>query len=219
MEKLLSIEYSPGQYPGINTTDMFRDPEIFAFIRKEVTPYLETFARPSVWHAACSTGQEVYSMAILLQEAGLLPLVRLLGTDYSPENIEVCRKGEYQQYLLEGYQRNFQGTGVKRKFREFITKLPGRFQLTDDLRHHVKFTQHNLLLDNSPGQFSCIFCRNVMIYYSVAERQKMLELITESLQPMGFLCLGKVEDLRFSPIGNKYRQWKKGLPVYQKISN
>lgn len=229
MTQAQSIEYSKGalapgrdftQQPGVisGLTELFRDPDYFRLIRQEIIPYLETFSHPRVWHVGCSTGEEVFSMAILLQEAAILNKTDILATDTYQHRLIQAKNGRLGLRLQEKYQLNFQESGVKGNFEDYFTTSAGYLELKASIRKKLNFFRHDIIQGASPNTFSCIFCRNVLFYYPPEKQLQILEKLLDSLSPMGFLVLGRVEDLRFSPLKKHLRILRKDYSIYQKTT-
>lgn len=199
-------------------TEMFRDPGIFQLIRTQILPYLETFLSIKVWHIGCSTGEEAYSMAMLLKQAALLDKATLFATDKYQHRILQAKSGRYAASKFPQYAENFYKSGLKGSFENYLIRNSSYLQLMPEINSSVNFFQHDIQAEASINSFSCIFCRNVLIYYSPQEKVKILKKILESLEPMGFLILGHVEDLRFSPLNKYLKPLAKNLPIYQKVS-
>lgn len=199
-------------------TELFRDPTYFHFIRQEIIPYLETFSHPKIWHVGCSTGEEVFSMAILLQEAALLNKTDILATDTYQHRLIQAKNGRLGIRMREQYQRNFKESGVKGTFEDYFTTGPGYLELKADILQKLNFFRHDIIQGASPNTFSCIFCRNVLFYYPPEKQLQILEKLLDSLSPMGFLVLGRVEDLRFSPLKKHLKILRKAYSIYQKTS-
>lgn len=199
-------------------TELFRDPDYFRLIRQEIIPYLETFSHPKIWHVGCSTGEEVFSMAILLQEAALLNKTDILATDTYQHRLIQAKNGRLSKRMLEQYQSNFRESGAKGKFEDYFNKSAGYLELNESILPKLNFFRHDILQGASPNTFSCIFCRNVLFYYPPEKQVQILEKLLDSLSPMGFLVLGRVEDLRFSPLKKHLRILRKGYSIYQKTS-
>lgn len=199
-------------------TEMFRYPEIFRFVQTQLLPYLETFPSIKVWHIGCSTGEEAYSMAILLQQADLLHKATLFATDKYQHRISQGKSGRYSVEKFLQYAENFQSSGLSGKLEDYLTRNSSYLQLKSPIHTSVNFFQHDVCAEASINTFSCIFCKNVLIYYSPEEKVKILRKILESLEPMGFLILGHIEDLRFSPLNKYLKRLDKNLPIYQKVT-
>lgn len=201
----------------VGTTRMFRNPDFFRVFQREVLTYLAGFPSVSFWHAGCSTGEEVYSTAILLSRAGILDTAHLYGTDREEARLEIARLASYNSSRLARYAHNYQQVRGKGDLNRFFLPVDSCFQVIPKVRDRVSFFQHDLLRDSGFLQFHCVFCRNVLIYYAGRERSQILKCLDESLRPLGFLCLGRVEELTQMPWCNNYRQVAPGYPIYQKI--
>lgn len=199
----------------VNITDMFRDPLCYKAIREHVIPHLAEQPFIRIWHAGCSTGQEVYSMAILLQETGLLQKSLLYATDIKPQVIETARKGIFPLEHMKHYSENYIRTGGIEDFSRYYTARYDKVIFNEDLRSRMIFATHNLVSDASFNEFQLIFCRNVMIYFNKSLQDKVLLLFDNSLATQGHLVLGPRETLRVSPLHTRYekvgteRIWKK----------
>ncbi len=199
----------------VNVTEMFRDPHFYNVLRTEILPVLATKPFIRVWHAGCSTGEEVFSMAILLKEANLLHKSLLYATDLSTTVLNTARKGVFQLRAMQQYSENYIASGGKKDFSDYYTANYGLVKFGDDLLDKMVFSQHNLVSDRSFNEFDIILCRNVMIYFDKALQEKVLELFDTSLAKLGFLALGTKETMKFSSVYNRYEQvnrekiWKK----------
>jgi chemotaxis protein methyltransferase CheR len=200
----------------VNVTEMFRDPFFYEAMRKEVLPVLATYPLIRVWHAGCSTGEEVYSMAILLQEANLLQKSLLYATDINPEVLEKAKEGIFPLSQMKQYSENYILAGGKKEFSSYYTSRYDRAKFDRQLTQRMIFATHNLVSDGSFNEFQLILCRNVMIYFDKELQNRVLHLFDQSLQPLGFLALGAKETLRFSPLAFNYKSvgkekiWRKG---------
>ncbi|MBF0142020.1 MAG: protein-glutamate O-methyltransferase CheR [Magnetococcales bacterium] len=184
----------------VNTTGMFRDPGVFRFLARELFPLLATYPFVNIWHAGCSTGEEVYSLAILLQEAGLYDRCRIYATDLNPEALEAARAGVYPVGRLPEYAGAYVEAGGRGSFSDHYHARYDYFRLDPALRANVLFSTHNLATDAVFVETHLIFCRNVLIYFDRALQDRVLGLFLESLVEGGFLCLGSRESLLFSVI-------------------
>ena len=200
----------------VNVTEMFRDPAFYAVLQKEVLPVLATYPLIRIWHAGCSTGEEVYSMAILLQEANLLQKSLLYATDLNPDVLEKAKDGIFPLSQMKQYSENYILAGGKKEFSSYYTSRYDRAKFDNSLRQKMIFATHNLVSDRSFNEFQLILCRNVMIYFDKELQDRVLHLFDQSLEPLGFLALGSKETLRFSSIASSYKQvskekiWRKG---------
>lgn len=179
----------------VRVSDIFRDPEFWATLRQQVVPTLRTYPTLKLWLAGCASGEEVYSMAILLEEEGLTSRSVVYATDLSVEGLAEAREGVYAQARLATFIENYQSAGGKRRFEDYCTLAYDRLAMDSSLRRNVVFFEHNLISDYSPGQMNVVLCRNVLIYFDVDTRQRTLELFRGSLNPSGYLCLGMSEAL------------------------
>jgi len=190
----------------VNVTEMFRDPLFYKVLRNEVLPVLATKPFIRVWHAGCSTGEEVYSMAILLQEANLLHKSLLYATDLNPTVLDSARKGVFQLRMMKQYSENYIVSGGKKDFSEYYTAHYGLAKFRDELSEKLVFSQHNLVSDRSFNEFDLILCRNVLIYFDKDLQEKALQLFDDSLSKLSYLALGTKETIKFSPMHKRYEQ-------------
>ena len=173
----------------VNLTELFRNPDVWLMMRDEI---LANFRRSSIniWHAGCSTGEEVYTMAMVLEQKGMLGGTRALGTDLSQKALKAATKGDYSQVLLKQYLKPFLQYFPYMQMETFFDFKEVHASIKRQYQQHVRFELHNLVHDPSPGTFDMIFCRNVMIYFDEKLKCKVLDLLFESLQPGGFLIIG-----------------------------
>lgn len=190
----------------VNVTEMFRDPVFYQCLRTEVLTTLTAKPFIRIWHAGCSTGEEVYSMAILLKEANLLHKSLLYATDLNPEVLETARKGIFAMAPMKQYSENYIASGGTNEFSSYYTAQYGHVKFQEDLAEKMIFSTHNLVSDRSFNEFDLILCRNVLIYFDKALQEHVLNLFDESLGTLGFLALGAKETLKFSGIHSKYKQ-------------
>lgn len=199
----------------VNVTEMFRDPQFYKVLRNEILPVLATKPFIRIWHAGCSTGEEVYSMAILLKEANLLHKSLLYATDLSPSVLAAARKAVFPLRMMKQYSENYIASGGKLDFSDYYTAHYGFAKFGEDLVEKMVFSQHNLVSDRSFNEFDIILCRNVMIYFDKDLQDNVLQLFDESLARLGYLALGTKETLKFSQLKKRYEQhnkdkiWKK----------
>lgn len=193
----------------VNVTEMFRDPSFYAVLREKVLP--EIAAKPfiRIWHAGCSTGEEVYSMAILLEEAGLLHKSLIYATDINPEVVEKTRKGIFPLAQMREYSENYIASGGKQDFSSYYTAHYDRVIFREGLRDKMICATHNLVSDGSFNEFQLILCRNVLIYFDKPLQNRVLHLFDNSLESLGFIALGAKETLKFSDISTYYSQLEK----------
>ena len=183
----------------VTVTAMFRDPEFFAAIRQRVVPVLRTYPFFNVWHAGCATGEEVYSMAILLEEEGLYDRARIYATDLDARALAHAREGIYPARDVRDYTRNYQAAGGRRAFSDYYHAGYGAVKFKARLAKHLTFAQHNLVTDGVFAEIHVVVCRNVFIYFDRTLQARVSNLFHESLCPGGFLGLGAKESIRFTP--------------------
>ena len=202
---------------SVNVTAMFRDPGFYAAFREEVIPLLRTYPFIRIWHAGCSTGEEVYSMAILLQEEGLYDRSRLYATDINEVVLQQAKAGIFPLERMQEYTENYIRAGGKRSFSEYYTAKYDGALFTPALRQNVVFSQHNLVTDRSFSEFNVVLCRNVLIYFDKTLQKRVHGLFYESLVNFGILCLGSKESLKFSEYEGCYEQISKMEKIYRKV--
>ena len=201
---------------SINVTAMFRDPGFYRAFREQVIPLLRTYPFIRVWHAGCSTGEEVYSMAILLEEEGLLQRSRLYATDINEVVLQQARAGIFPLERMQEYTENYIKAGGKRAFSEYyVAKYDGAL-FNPSLTEHVVFSQHNLVTDRSFSEFNVILCRNVLIYFDRSLQTRVHRLFYDSLVNFGILGLGSKESLKFSQYEGCYEQIA-SEKIYRKV--
>jgi chemotaxis protein methyltransferase CheR len=174
----------------VNLTEMFRNPEIWVQIHDELLPKLEKKIRINVWHAGCSSGEEVYTMAIVLRDKSLLYKTRALATDLSSTILAQAMQGTYSHVLLDKYKSSFQKYLPNGKIDDCFTQEGRYLKIKDELKKHVEFRQHNLVQDPIDRKFEIIFCRNVMIYFDDKLKMKVLKLFHDALASDGFFIIG-----------------------------
>jgi len=190
----------------VNVTEMFRDPSFYHVLRNDVLPTLAAKPFIRIWHAGCSTGEEVYSMAILLREAGLLPKSLLYATDLNPDVLDVARRGIFPLAPMKQYSGNYQLSGGTRDFSLYYTAQYDHVKFIDELGTRMVFSTHNLVSDHSFNEFDLIVCRNVLIYFNKDLQERVLRLFDDSLGPLSYLALGSRETLKLSGIQTNYKQ-------------
>jgi chemotaxis protein methyltransferase CheR len=202
----------------VNVTEMFRDPGFFKSLRENVLPYLASFQHIRIWNAGCSTGEEVYSYAILLKEHDLYSRCQLYGTDINSDVLDTARKGIYDLKNMKLYSGNFSESGTENSLSDFYTAMYDAAAINNNLKNKTLFSAHNLVSDGVFNEFQLISCRNVLIYFTVKLQERVIELFYDSLQPLGFLCLGTKECLRSERIASKFKVIDKKFNIYQKIA-
>jgi chemotaxis protein methyltransferase CheR len=205
---------------SVSVTDMFRDAGFYRSLVEFVFPHLSTYPFLKVWIAGCDTGEEAYSVAILLKEAGLLERSCIYATDFNERSLDTARSGIYPIEKLERYEANYQAAGGRAWFRDYCVEKHSGFTMREDLRVRITFANHNLVTDGVFGEMQLISCRNVLIYFNQALRNHVISRTCESLCDLGFFCLGSRESLRdtetvklFRPICKQWRIFRKAAPA------
>jgi chemotaxis protein methyltransferase CheR len=201
---------------SINVTAMFRDPGFYAAFRAQVVPLLRTYPFLRIWHAGCSTGEEVFSMAILLQEEGLYDRARIYATDINEVVLQGARAGIFPLEKMKEYTENYLKAGGTRSFSEYYTAMYDGALFNSSLTKNVVFSQHNLVTDGSFAEFHVILCRNVMIYFDRELQNRVHDLFYASLVPLGILCLGNKETIRFTRYEDRYEALNLKEKVYRR---
>lgn len=201
---------------SINVTAMFRDPGFYQAFRQHVVPLLRTYPFMRLWHAGCATGEEVYSMAILLQEEGLYDRSRIYATDINEVVLQKAKEGIFPLDRMQEYTENYIAAGGKRAFSDYYLAKYGGALFDDSLRRNVVFSLHNLVTDRSFAEFNVILCRNVLIYFDKALQARVHGLFYDSLAMFGVLVVGSKESLRFSPHEDCYEQINGPEKIYRK---
>src|SRR5216117_161197 len=202
---------------SINVTAMFRDPTFYVAFRQKIVPLLRTYPYTRIWVAGCSTGEEVYSLAILLQEEGVADRARIYATDINESVLERARSGVFPLDKMREYTQNYIKAGGTRAFSEYYLAKYDGAQFQRSLIENVVFAQHNLVSDRSFNEFNVIICRNVMIYFDRALQDRVHELFFESLIMFGVLGLGHKESIRFSPHEAGYEELDPSEKLYRKV--
>lgn len=203
---------------SVNVTEMFRDPLFFAAVREEVVPLLQTYPYIKVWHAGCSTGEEVYSMAILLLEEGLLERSIIYATDFNQSVLGKASQAIYPIDRIKQYSINYNLSGSKATLSDYFTVDSQYAKLSEELKRQVVFSDHNLVTDGVFGEMNIIICRNVLIYFNRDLQKRVFRLFYDSLVNGGILGLGSKESLLFSGLKKEFTHireniFRKNLPV------
>jgi chemotaxis protein methyltransferase CheR len=202
---------------SVNVTAMFRDPSFFLRVREKVVPFLRTYPFSRIWVAGCSTGEEVYSLAIVLAEEGLADRVRIYATDINEAVIERAKLGVFPLDKMQDYTQNYIRAGGTRSFSEYYVARYDGARFAQELVDGVVFAQHNLASDAAFNEFHVITCRNVMIYFAQPLQQRVHELFYDSLAMFGVLALGQKETIRFSPREDDYEDLDAEERLYKKV--
>jgi len=202
---------------SINVTAMFRDPTFYSAFRAKVVPLLRTYPFTRIWVAGCSTGEEVYSLAILLREEGLYDRTRIYATDINESVLERARMGVFPLEKMREYTQNYIKAGGTSAFSEYYLAKYDGAQFQRALTENVVFAQHNLVSDGSFNEFNVIICRNVMIYFDRILQDRVHRLFYESLVTFGVLGLGHKESVRFSPQADRFEELDPNEKLYRKV--
>ena len=204
------------QYFTIPVTEMFRDPSYFLSLREKVIPHLKTYPSLKIWVAGCSTGEEVYSFAILLQEEGLLDRTTLYATDINPRGLEKAEKGVYELKKIEKFTQSYQKSGGKRFLSDYYTAGFASVKIDSALKKNVVFANHSLVTDASFSETHLISCRNVLIYFGSELKDRARGLFKESLCSKGFLGLGDSETIQNTQHQKYFDPFVKKDRIFQK---
>lgn len=205
---------------SVPVSDMFRDPPVFQALRERVLPMLASYPRINIWQAGCAHGQEVYSLAILLEEAGLYERSQIYATDFNATALQRAQEGIYPAKEAQLWSRNYQAAGGTRSLADYYSARYDFIKLDQRLRRNVIFANHNLVTDKVFCEAHLVLCRNVLIYFSNPLQERTLALFRDSLVRGGFLCLGLRENLEFAPIATEFstldgahRLYRRAQPV------
>ncbi len=203
---------------SINVTEMFRDPEFFLAFRERVVPVLREYPFIRIWHAGCSTGEEVYSMAILLHEEGLYQKTRIYATDLQENILEKAKKAVFALEKMKVYTKNYHAAGGTQAFSEYyMVSNDKKVALAPYLSENIVFAPHNLVTDQSINEFHVVICRNVLIYFNNFLQERVLNLFHDSLHYGGFLGLGAKEDIKFTAWNKFYDRFAPDEKIFRKI--
>jgi chemotaxis protein methyltransferase CheR len=202
---------------SVHTTSMFRDPDVYRTIRSDVVPVLRTYPFVRIWHAGCSSGEEVYSLAIVLHEAGIYERCRIYATDISDSVLDRARKGIFPLRAMRDYTTAYQHASGTQDFSSYYSADAENVVFRASLRRNLIFSQHNLVCDAAFNEFQLILCRNVVIYFDEALRTRVHELFYNSLPKLGLLVLGKRESLRATRVEPFYQEVVPGLRIFRRM--
>ena len=203
---------------SINVTAMFRDPQFYTAFAQHVVPQLRTYPFTRIWVAGCSTGEEVYSLAILLSEHDLYHRTRIYATDINQLVLEQAKAGVYPLDRMRDYTENYIRAGGRRSFSEYYVAAYGGALFDEALRENVVWAQHNLAQEGSFNEFHVILCRNVLIYFDRTLQNRVHRLFYESLGRFGVLCLGNKESLRFSAYDSCFEEIDAEARMYRRVT-
>ncbi len=201
----------------VNVTEMFRDPTFYKALNAQVLPYLATFQHIKIWSAGCSSGEEAYSLAMLMQEAGLKDKSFIYGTDINAEMLAQAKRGIYTLRNIKSYAENYKQAGLPGTLTDHFTIMYDAAAVHNELKRNTLFSVHNLISDSVFNEFQMICCRNVFIYFESSLQDKILEIFYNSLCNLGFLCLGSKETIRSDYYRKRLKVVNSRENIYQKI--
>jgi len=204
------------QQVSVTVTEMFRDPVFYKSIRENVLKRLATYPFIKVWIAGCATGEEIYSIAIVLQEEGLLNRSVIYATDINQKSLQIAKDGVYPVENMKTYTGNYQKAGGTKSFSEYYKAKYNSVMFDKSLKQNIVFAPHNLAVDRSFNEFQLILCRNVLIYFNQHLQNKVINLFYESLCPFGFLGLGSKESLLFSDKKKHFEETDRKEKIFMK---
>ena len=202
---------------SVTVTEMFRDPWVFKIIREQVVPALKIFPKINIWHAGCATGEEVYSMAIILKEEGLLEHTQIYATDFNNNSLDYAKEGIYPLENLQLFTKNYRTSGGKNSFMDYFHVKYNSAKINNDLKKNIVFTNHNLVTDKVFGEMNLIVCRNVLIYFKQVLQNRVLGLFNKSLKARGFLVLGDKETTQFSTKSDCFEMFSAKEKIFRRI--
>ncbi len=201
---------------SIKVTEMFRDPSFFQAFREQTLPLLRQEPEIRIWHAGCATGEEAYSMAVLLLEEGLLHKSKIYATDMNEAAIAAAKQGKFPLKRMQAFTKNYIQAGGLQEFSTYYTTDHEFAYFSEAIKAGITFAQHNLVTDRSFNEFHLILCRNVLIYFDSELQGRVHELFFNSLTKNGFLCLGHMESL-FSDLKSEYEDFNAGERIFRKL--
>jgi len=201
---------------SITVTEMFRDQHFYKSMREKVIPILKTYPFIKIWHAGCATGEEAYSMAIILKEEGLYERTTIYATDFNQRVLDLAKEGIFSNKMMADYTSNYQLSGGKEAFSNYYTSSYDNVIMKQSLKQNIVWANHNLVTDSVFAEVNLILCRNVLIYFDKDLQNKVQELFYNSLINGGLLCLGSKEGLRFTDYAEKYYELDKKQRIFKK---
>lgn len=201
---------------SITVTEMFRDPEVYRKIREKVIPFLKTYPFIKIWHAGAATGEEVYSLAIVLKEEGLYEKATIFATDFNDASLDEAKKGIFALENVKQYTSNYQRAGGTASFSDYYHAQYGAITIDQSLKKNITVANHNLVMDGVFSETHLIMCRNVLIYFNKELQNRVLNLFYDSLARGGILCLGTKESLQFSEVQDRFSVIDAKSKIYQK---
>ncbi|MDF2544468.1 MAG: chemotaxis protein CheR [Herbinix sp.] len=204
---------------SINITEMFRDPLFYKTFRNEVVPILKTYPFIKIWHAGCSTGEEAYSMAVLLKEEGLYERAQIFATDFNVNVLRKAKEGIFPIDIIKEYTHNYQVAGGKASFSDYYIAKYDSVIFDQSLKEKIIFAEHNLVTDGVFGEMNVILCRNVLIYFDKELQNRTIKLFLESLSNGCFLCLGSKETVKYSEWADHFDPFVENHNIYRRKLN
>jgi len=201
---------------SITVTSMFRDPDVYESLQRNVLPLLRTHPFVRIWHAGCATGEEVYSLAILLEEQGIYDRCTIFATDFNDEALSMAAKGIYELGKAKEFTEGYQKAGGTRSFSDYYQAAYGSIAIDSRLKRNITFANHNLVTDGVFSEVHLVLCRNVLIYFTKDLQNRVLRLFLDSLTRGGFLCLGSRESLQFSDVQDEFKELDCRQRIFQK---
>jgi chemotaxis protein methyltransferase CheR len=205
------------QYLTIQVSDMYRDPEFFRAIRTQIVPILKTYPSVKVWVAGCSTGEEAYSLAILLQEEGMLERAILYATDINARSLRTAESGIYKLARMRQFTENHRRSGGRGSLSDYYHAAGDAAVMDSALRKKITFSDHSLATDSVFSEVHLVSCRNVLIYFNRELQSRALGLFDDALCSLGFLGLGSKESLRFSAVADRFAEYCAVERIYRKV--
>ncbi len=222
VEMIEEVLYNPAYFDqllvdlSINVTEMYRDPGFYKALREQVVPILKTYPYLKIWHAGCASGEEVYSMAIMLKEEGLYDRTQIYATDFNQNILKKAKDGIYPASSLNDFSLNYQAAGGQSTLIDYFTSKYDSVIVDQSLKKNIVFSDHNLVLDGVFGEMNLIMCRNVLIYFDKQLQNRVINLFQESLIPGGLLCLGSKESLKFTNYSKHFEPVVENEKIFRK---
>lgn len=204
---------------SVPVSDMFRNPGVFKALREAVFPLLKSYPNLNIWQAGCAFGEEVYSLAILLQEAGLYERTQIYATDFNDAALARAQEGIFPAREARTYSENYLAAGGAGSFSDYYHARYELIKLDEHLKRNITFANHNLVADGIFCEPHLILCRNVLIYFTDSLQNRVLSLFRDSLIRGGFLCLGNKETLDFAPAGKDFIAIDRRARIFRRVSS
>jgi chemotaxis protein methyltransferase CheR len=205
------------EYLTVQVSELFRDPEFFLAVRRQIVPLLATYPSIKLWIAGCSTGEEAYSFAILLAEAGLLDRTRIYATDINDESLRKAQSGVYALDRMKQFTLNHRAAGGHGSLSDYYFASQDSAVMATNLKQHITFADHSLATDSIFSEVQLVSCRNVLIYFARELQDRALGLFNDALCRRGFLCLGTKESVRFSRHAARFEEWNAEAKIYRRV--